>query len=310
MLNKQNSRQGRDPIPESNPVPVGANGQPAQELPQEAVYARMAEQAVAAEEQRNIIGDQPPAGTPDQAMDGSVAPPVAPADPTPQPESASPKAEARIRQLVDELRQKEQELQGLSESSKRAQDLEQKLRQLEEQHQQMMQANLDHLDPDERMRVLAEAQISQRFDQMQQRLLETIGPQLQALQSKQQRDEVQALSERYPSFDYEIHGKLIDTYRGKNPNSSIEQAWRAIATDDELLTRSQAQVSSVPPVLPPGSSDLSAARYAQEPEQPSNPQDELVDEAQRIAQLRRSSDPADQKKGMQMLHEHLKRRLS
>lgn len=201
-------------------------------------------------------------------------------------------------------------MQGLSESSKRAQELEQKLRQLEEQHQQMMQANLDHLDPDERMRVLAEAQISQRFDQMQQRLLETIGPQLQALQSKQQRDEVQALSERYPSFDYEIHGKLIDTYRGKNPNSSIEQAWRAIATDDELLTRSQAQVSSVPPVLPPGSSDLSAARYAQEPEQPSNPQDELVDEAQRIAQLRRSSDPADQKKGMQMLHEHLKRRLS
>lgn len=216
---------------------------------------------------------------------------------------------------MSQLRQKDQELQLAVENGKKATEtatqFQSRLAALEQQHAQMLQANLDHLDPDTRMQVMQDARMSQRLDEFEGRILSKIQPQLQNLETQASRNEMQALGDKYPAFDLQIHGKLIDMFRGKNPHCSIEQAFRAVAEPEELVTRQAARARAVPPIIPPGNGELAAARFAPTPEtqrQPT-PQDELVEEARRIAELRRSTDPAKQKEGMQLLDRHLARRL-
>lgn len=314
-LRKNLQGQGRQ-VSDSSPVTVGPDGKPPAPLPPEGSYIRQAIelQRRAAEEQK-IVGDQPAVGTANQAMDGSMAPKL-PQAPTPQqtPSENSPRAEQRISELVAQLRAKEQELQQAAEASRKygetAQQLQQRLQDLETQHQSMMQANLDNLDPDTRMQVMQDTRLAQRLNEFEQRILGRIQPQLKNLESQAARNEMQALSDTYPSFDYQIHGPLIDMFRAKNGNCTVEQAFRAIAEPDELVTRAAASAMAVPPIVPPGSGELASARYAPQPVAPApSPQEELVDESRRIAELRRSLDPKQQKEGMMLLDRHLRRRL-
>jgi hypothetical protein len=302
-------------MPDRAPVEVDKDGKPPAPLPPQGSYVRQALELDRRAHQQPI-GDQPVAGTPDQALDGSMAPRL---DPQRQPPPAtaaddSPRAQQRIQELVGQLRQRDQELQVALESGKKAsetaQQFQTRLASLEQQHTQMLQANLDHLDPDTRMQVMQDARMSQRLDEFQQQILAKIQPQLRTLETQAARNEMQALSDRYPAFDLQIHGNLIDMFRGKNPHCSIEQAFRAVAEPEELITRNAARAQAVPLILPPGNGELAAARYA-----PSNdrnklqPEDELVEESRRIAALRRDTDPAKQKEGMRLLDQHLKRRL-
>jgi len=307
-------------MPERAPVEVGPNGKPPAPLPPEGSYVRQAmELEKRARQERQQIGDQPPAGTADQALDGSMAPRLmpgsAPTPPQQATETVSPRAEQRIQELVGQLRQREQELQKAVEDGKRATEtatqFQTRLASLEQQHSQMLQANLDHLDPETRMQVMQDARMAQRLDEFEQRIVSRIQPQLRTLETQAARNEMQVLADKYPAFDLQIHGNLIDIYRGKNPNSSIEQAFRAIAEDEELVTRSAARAQAVPPIVPPGSGELAAARYApsSDRDRPQQPEDELVEESRRIAKLRRSTDPAEQKEGLRLVNDHLKRRL-
>lgn len=293
-------------MPVSAPVEVGPDGQPPAPPPPEGSYLAMAQ----AQQQ---LGDQPLAGTPDQAMDGSQAPPLAAAPPQAPPVETSPRAEQRIQELVGKLKIQQQELDQFKSLSQQAGDAQQQtqgqLEALQQQHQQMLQANLEHLDPETRMQVMQDARLSQMFENLEQRLTQRFQPQFAQLESRDQLREMKDLSNIYPAFDYQIHGPLVDMFRGKNPNCTIEQAYRAIAEPDELVTREAARNAAIPPVVAPGSSALANARYAPSPESQSDPEADLVAESQQIRDLRASSDPVKQKQGMDLVNAHLRKRL-
>lgn len=237
-----------------------------------------------------------------------------PSTPPPAAETPSPRAEQRIQQLVEDLRRKDQELQTAIEMGKKATEtatqFQGRLTSLEQQHQQMLQANLDNLDPDTRAQVLMDARLSQQLGEMEQRILGRIAPELQHLKSTAAQQEMHALSQKYPGFNYQLHATLIDQFRARNPHCSIEQAFRAIAEPEELGMRPTTRAAAVPPIVPPGNGDLGAARYAPPSQRhPPTQEDELVEESRRIKKLRASTDPAEQKEGLRLLDQHLKRRL-
>ena len=260
------------------------------------------------------IGDQPPAGTPTQALDGSQAPPLAPSGPTPPAEAPeSPRAQRRIQELVDQLRAREAELAAARDEGRKFGETlaqtQQRLQSLEQQHQQMLQANLDNLDPETRMGVLQDARMREYLDRFEERILSKVQPQLQQIQSRDARREMEALANKYPRFDLQIHAPLIDMFRGKNPHCSIEQAFRAVADPEELVTRQSVSAVAIPPVVAPGSSTLASARYAPQPEPQTDPVQEAREEAERIAKLRASSDPREQKAGLAAVDDMLRRRV-
>jgi exonuclease VII small subunit len=230
-------------------------------------------------------------------------------------EPTSQRAEQRIQELVGQLRSKDQELQTAIEMGKKATEtasqFQARLASLEQQHQNMLQANLDRLDPDTRAQVLMDARMQQTLGEFEQRILGRIQPTLNTLSQAAAQSEMVALGQKYSGFIYQTHAPLIDQFRARNPHCSIEQAFRAIAEPEELVVRSAVRAQAVPPFVPPGNGDLGAARYASpSARQPQAQQeDELVEEARRIKELRASTDPAKQKEGMQLLDQHLKRRL-
>lgn len=302
--------KGRE-MPERAPVQVGPNGQPPAQLPPQGSYAR---QALELAQRRQVAAVQPPpvGGAAQRAEDLQVEQPEAPpAQPAAEP--TSPRAEQRIQDLVGQLRQKERELAEALAMGKQATEtatqFQTRLTALEQQHQQMLQANLDHLDPATRAEVLADARISERFDQMEQRILGRIQPTLSSLTQTAVQGELSALARKYPGFDYQTHAPLIEQFRASNPRCSIEQAFRAVAEPEELGVRTASRAQAVPPTIAPGGGELGTARFA--PARPVQPrsEDELVEESRRIAALRRDTDPNKQKEGLKLLDEHLKRRL-
>lgn len=298
-------------VPESAPVAVGPDGKPPAPPPPEGSYARMAHEAA---RQRAEIGDQPPAGTPEQAIDGSVAPPLEPPGTPPQEQpDTSPRAERRIQELVAQLKAQQEENEALKRAGQQAgettQQLQQRLQALEQQHREVLQANLDQLDPETRAAIQFDSQLNHRLAELENRLMSRVQPQLQQLETREQRREMSTLSDTYPAFDMVVHGPLIDMFRGKNPNCTIEQAWRAIAEPNELVTRNTARAASVPPVLPPGNGSPGNVRYAVKPEQQSDPAAEIREETERMAKLRASSDPMEQKQGLAAVDDLLRRKL-
>ncbi len=313
-------RLGKD-LP-SKQVEVGPDGRPPKPLPPEGSYMRSAidqhRAALAAQQagqptQEQILGDQPPAGTPEQAIDGSQGPPLTPAAQPPQEQAPPPLSESanqRIQDLANKLRMKDQELQSAVAQAKAASEtqaeLQGRLKTVEEQHSQMLQANLDNLDPDTRAAVLQDARMREYFDKFREQLLGEIQPQLSGLQENRMHDELMRLADKYPSFDVQVHGMAIDSVRGKNPHLSIEQAFKVVAEPEELVTRTVAAAVAVPPVVPPGAGGVQP-RYMPEPE--SNPEAEMIQEAAAARDLMRSANPDDHKKGLRAFDQNIAARL-
>lgn len=300
-------------IPDSGAVEVDADGKPPAPLPPEGSYQRMAiEQQRAAQQQ---IGDQPPAGTTEQMVDGSQAPVLQPTGIPPQETPAepaqelSPNAQQRIGDLINQLRQKDQDLQQALAAATGLEDLKVKFSTLEEQNNQMIQANLDTLDPETRMAVMQNAQLQEQVTAIEQRILGQVMPHVNSLQQENAHTAMVKLGEKYPAFDLQIHQPLVDSFRAKNPACSIEQAYRAIAEGDELVTRATAPATAVPPIVPPGSGSP-RPRYVPEPTAQSDPEQELVEEAQTLKGLMASQDPADHRKGLRLADQNIARRLA
>lgn len=311
-LRQSLQQQGRQ-VDDSSPVAVGPDGKPPAPPPPEGSY--MAQMAAAeqqrAEEVHRQLEAQPVPGTP-------VEPPAQPlaegTPPTPEPEreQLSDNAQRRIRELIAEIKAKDQQNQELLDLGRKQGEtiaqLQQRMENMAAQHEQLVNANLDSLDPETRMQVMQDARVQQAVEGMEQRLMGKLMPHIQHLEEGTLRTEIARLAESYPAFDIEVHGQLIEQFRKKNPNCTVEQAFRAVAEPRELVS-SVASAAAVPPVVPPGNAG-SRPRYQPEPQaQQSDPEAELVEEAQRLKALRASDDPADQKAGMNLAHEHLKRRL-
>lgn len=311
-------RQGRQ-IPDTASVTVGPDGKPPAPPPPEGSYARMqleqrqreqAQKSTGQPTRAEQLGDQPEAGTVEQAMDGSQGPRLdGGQESAEQSKGTSPRAERRIQELVHALREKEQELERFKQQSDSESEWRSKYEALKQQHEQHLTEHLDQLDPETQREILLSQKLNDMLVQFEKRIDQKYAPQLQSIENRNIQSEMAALSERYPMFDVQVHGPLIEIYRGKNPYSTIEQAWKAIAEPDELVTRSSASAAAVPPVVPPGQHDLSNVRYASEPEQQSDPEAEMVEESRRIKELRSSLDPEEQKKGLALVHQNLARRL-
>lgn len=263
--------------------------------------------------QGQILGDQPVAGTPAQAADGSMAPPLTPPAQPPQEQPAPPisdNANQRIQDLANKLRLKDQELQAAQEqirlSSQSHAELTQRMAGVEEQHKAMLQANLENLDPEARAAVMQDARMHEYFDKFREQLLGEIGPQLQGLQENRIHGELMSLADKYPAFDASVHGLAIDSVRGKNPHLSIEQAFKVCAEPEELVTREVAAAVAVPPIVPPGSGGVTP-RYIPEPQ--SNPEAEMIQDAAAARELMLSTDPNDHKKGLRTFDANIAARL-
>lgn len=239
----------------------------------------------------------------------------APSQTPPQPaaEPHSSRAEARIQELVGQLRTKDAELQTALEMGKKATEtasqFQTRLTSLEQQHQQMLQANLDSLDPETRASVMADARLTQRLDDFKGQILGMISPTLNNLTQQAAQNELHAIAQKYPGYNHTVHAPLIAQFRASNPRCSVEQAFRAIAEPEELGARSAARHQAVPPIVPPGSGELGVARFRPMTPITPKPEDELVEEARRIKELRASTDPAKQKEGLDLVTSHLRRRL-
>ena len=115
------------------------------------------------------------------------------------------------------------------------------------------------------------------------------------------------LSGKYPAFDVQIHGPLIEMFRGKNQHASVEQAFKAIAEPEELVVRSAVPASAVPPIVAPGVGTPATSRYVTEPQ--SDPEQEMREEAAQIRKLMESADPADHRTGQRLVEKNLADRL-
>jgi hypothetical protein len=309
---------GRD-LP-SRQVEVGPDGRPPKPPPPEGSYARQeydrqrAAAAAAAQQQQVVLGDQPEAGALEHAADGSQAPPLLPPGTPPQEQAGQPvsdKANARIQELTQKLRAQEQELQAAmaqaQEASNTRADLEKRFNTLEEQHRTMLQSNLENLDPETRLQVMQDARMREYMDEMEKRILSSVMPHVQEVKESNAQNEMMRLAHKYPAFDLQVHGPSIDMFRGKNPSSSIEQAFKAIAEPEELVTRQVAAAAAVPPVVPPGGGGV-LPRYMPEPQ--SNPEQEMIEEAGRARDLMTSDNPRDHKAGLRMFDANIAARLA
>lgn len=295
-------------IPPS-PVAVGADGQPAGQLPPEGSYARDA-----VEQQQGAAALRAQQMAYQQAHDPSGTPvPVQPQPPSPQePQETSQRTQERIQDLISRLQSKDRELQQFQQqqnsTSTTVEELKAQLTASQNQMQQLMQEHMEHMDPETRQAVLNNAKIAQTVAAAENRILQRVQPQLKTLQQQNEQLEKVRISGIYPGYKPEVHDVLIDEFRQGVP-CSIEQAFKAVATSEELFTGGAGRVNAPPPTVPPGNG-APTPRYLQNQVTPqTDPVQQMVADRDRASELARSADPNDQKAATALWHKNLTERL-
>lgn len=295
-----------------SPVPVNEQGQPItqQNLPPEGSYARQAmEQQRAARAQSDALAAHQRATHPQGYQPGQQPPPQPPQQ---QPDELSQRAQERISSLVSQLRQKDQEYAGLQQQLQQreatAQELHAQLQASQRQLHSIMQEHLENLDPETRAQVLADARIGQAVAQSEQRILQALQPRLDALYQRNDQLEKSRLGGSYPGYNPMVHDQLIDEFRRQNRHCSIEQAFRAVATPEELSRATSRPANAPPPAVPPGNGALTPRHMPQPSNQP-DPVEQMRLDAQEASRLARSLDPEDQKAAERLWHKNLSDRL-
>jgi len=251
------------------------------------------------------MATQPPVAAP--AQQGQPTPP-----PPHEPAETSQRAQERIQDLITQLRQKDQELQAATNQQSTAattnEELRAQLTASQNQMQALMQEHMEHMDPETRQQVLNNAQIAQAVAQAESRILQRVTPQLQELQTGNEQRERVRVASVYQGYDPHVHDVLIDEFRRGNPNCSIEQAFRAVATPEELSAAGAGRANAPPPAVPPGNG-APAPRYLPTPTPGNDPITQMVADRDRAAELARSADPNDQKAATALWHKNLTERL-
>jgi hypothetical protein len=316
-LRQQLMKRGAD-IPESRKVEVGPDGRPPGPLPPEGSYARQAieqqrRQRAAQPEPQDLESNdvQMQRQDPQATLESDQATLAGDPSSAEEPIQLSAKAQQRIAKLTEDLRRKDQDAQRLMEESKGNQallnQLQEKLASLESQHRQLLDNSLANMDPDTRAQVLLDGRLMEQIAASEQRLMSQILPHLQKFERQAEDSEMRRLSSTCPGFNVELHGPLIAEFRRGNPRCSVEQAFRAVAEPEELQMAAQVRASRVPPVVTPGNGRVQS-RYSDEQKQ-SDPERELVEEANQLKKLMSSTDPTDKAQRDRFLHQHLAKRL-
>jgi hypothetical protein len=305
------AKTGQEVVLPPSPVPVNADGSPVGQLPPEGSYAR---QQIEAQQQQALLQQQQMQAQ--LAYDPSAAPTQRPAqqEQSQPQEQISQRAQERISSLVSQLRQKDQEYQQLQQAqTQQATTVEELRAQLAAQQNQLesvLEQHLDNLDPEARAQIMNDARIRQAIAQSERRVMNAVGPQLEALQARNIQLEKAGLSRRYAGYDPTVHDELIDSFRQRNPNCSVEQAFRACATPEELSVGSGSRPANAPPPAMPPSSGSNTPRYLEQQQaaQPS-PIEQIRIDAARAAELARSTDPEDQKAAARLWDKNLADRV-
>ena len=121
--------------------------------------------------------------------------------------------------------------------------------------------------------------------------------------------ELSSVADKYPGFDAEVHMPLIRAFQERNPACTVEQAFRAVAEDGELRTGPVQRDRQVPPIPAPRTT-RGETNYVPQPVNTKSEDQVLAEEADEIARLGRSYDPADRRKQRDLLDQHLKRRFA
>ena len=312
-LKGQLSKQLGKEIPPRS-VPVGPNGQVAPPLPPEGSYARQAielqRQAAAARPTQQLqtaddLNSQ-------QSQSEHQAPPQAPQQPQEQ-QQLSPNAQRRFSELTATLRQKDQELQQALARSRQAEETlaqtQARSQAIEARFNNVVNQNLDSLDPETRQQVLHDAAIAESAARIEARVMQSVAPLVQRVTTQAVEAELGAVASKYPAFSAEVHGPLIEGFRSHNPNCTIEQAFRAVAEPEELVTGRQARAPAVPPIAIPQSNN-SAPRYVQPPAPPrTTPEQEIEADRQRAFRLANSTDPMDRRHAGRAMDDYIRRKL-
>jgi uncharacterized protein YdcH (DUF465 family) len=287
-------------------VEVDANGRPPAPPPPEGSYADMARQEViSAQEQLQ------------QAVPAPPPPVVAPTEPQQleqQTNEPSEKASDRISDLVSKLRTKDQEFQQLqaqhTQTAGQIAEMKQLVESLRSEREQLKQAALESLDPEERARVIGQMELQNAVQQAQEKLLSTLQPRLAKIDEHELAREFESLSLKYPGFNPQVHPELIQHVRSQNPALSVELAFRAVASNDELGVSSARSANPVPPSLAPNQTGVPRSVPSQAaPQNSSTPEQEIQDESAAAYKLLRSKDSADQKAGMRAVDAVLGKRI-
>lgn len=314
---------------ESSPVAVGPDGKPPAPPPPEGSYmraaydqqqqqlraenAQAAPQAMGQPTPEQVLGQQPPMGTPDQQGDASQAPPlaggvqqpVAPAG-SPQDPPVSENANRRIQGLINDVREKDARIAELAASAGEVAQLREQVQAMQAEREQFLQSNLDSMDPETRAQVMAEARFRELLAANNQQLMEQLQPQLSTLHQQNAQTELERIAEKYPGFNLEVHPVLMDQLRAKVPGLTMEMAFKAVAEGDEAIPRDVAAQVAVPPVTPAGNG-APLPRYMPEPQ--ADPTEDLRDFQRRTNELIASQDPAKQRQGYRQLDDVLGERL-
>ena len=221
-------------------------------------------------------------------------------DQSPEPQAdqqLTPNAQRRFGELTQTLRSKDQELQAAVARQRQTEEAAlaaaARAEAAEQRYNQMVQQNLDKLDPESRAAVLQEAQLQEGLANLERRLMGRIAPVLGTMQDQAAQADRGRLSQKYHGYNPQIHDPLIDVFREKNLNCSLEQAFRAIAEPEELSVRKE-RASTVPPIANPAPGN-GAPRYVPSPSQQTSPEQEIEQDRQRAYQLARSTKPLDRR---------------
>lgn len=294
-----------------SPVPVNEQGQPVgqEQVPPEGSYARQQwDRQRAAREQSAALAQHQRATHP-QGYEAGNPPPQPPQQ---QPEDLSQRAQERISTLVSQLRQKDQDYAGLQQQLQQrevtAQELQAQLQASQRQLHGIMQEHLENLDPETRAQVLADARIGQAVAQSEQRILQAVQPRLDALYQRNDQLEKARLGNTYSGYSPGVHDQMIDEFRARNQNCSIEQAFRAVATPEELSQATSRPANAPPPAVPPGNGSPTPRHMPQQHAQP-DPVEQMRADASEAARLARSLDPDDQKAAAALFDKNIRERL-
>jgi hypothetical protein len=177
------------------------------------------------------------------------------------------------------------------------------------QIQSIQEAQLESLEPEDRARVLSDMNARQQASTIREEVMGEVGPALREVREHSFTQAMVGLAGKYAGFDAEIHPSKIQTVmesNGLNP----EQAFRVIATDEELSVTHRPRNPRVPTVIPPrGTGGTARFAPATTETQDERQQRGLVDERDEWAKKARSMDPADKRTADRMLHQHLMNRL-
>lgn len=296
-------------------VAVGPDGKPPPPPPPEGSYLRMEmerQQAVAAQSGRELQAErtlqvQKPPPSSDEASEGQGS-----------DGEMSGNATRRFSELTGQLRERERALSELQQrdtqrereaASLRAEldALRQEQKRLADERQQLIDQNLDSLDPETRAIVLNRAEMQRMLAEQRRELTAEFRAQFDQLHRRNEEDDYAVLASKFELFDLGVHRPQIEAFRLKNPNSTVEQAYKAVAEPEALVLRAPAHAPSVPPVLAPGPGPTAEHLV---PRPAPNRDEAMRADARKAREMMTSADPRDHRDGIRLFEKNIRERLA